>query len=92
MGTDRIDKDLETIGNIIREEAQHNRSMERGWALISARSALRKRKPMEPEQVDRMPRCSGCGEKIYFIPYDHSLTTYCTYCGQAINWQNWKYM
>ena len=91
MKAEQIDKDLETLEGIIREGIRRNWPMKKGWALIGARNALKKRKPMEPEIKNRMPRCSACGGKIYFVPYDHNVKTYCTHCGQAINWQNWKY-
>lgn len=35
--------------------------------------------------------CPVCSEQIELVPIDHNVTTYCSHCGQAIDWSDENY-
>lgn len=88
---DRVDEAIQAVEVMIRNAYRMNKSMKVVHALSTARRALKKQIPMDAKNKIREPVCPACYRDIPLEPKDHSMTTYCIYCGQAINWEGWKY-
>ncbi len=70
-------------------------------AFDMAIEALRKQIPMKVEtDIDRswgiyktVPACPSCGSFLQIVDFigDGKKISYCDSCGQAVNWEEWKY-
>ena len=88
---DRVDEAIQAVDVMIGNAYRVNKQMKAVHALITARRALKKQMPMDVKNKIREPVCPACYSDIPLEPIDHSVTTYCIYCGQAISWEGWKW-
>ena len=88
---EEIEEAIQAVDIMIRNAYRVNKSMKAVHALSIARRALKKQMPMDVKNKIREPVCPACYSDIPLEPIDHSVTTYCIYCGQAINWEGWKW-
>ena len=88
---DRVDEAIQAVEVMIQNACRMNKPMKVLHALSTARRALKKQNPMDVKNKIREPVCPACYRDIPLEPIDHSMTTYCIYCGQAISWEGWKY-
>lgn len=89
---EKIEEAIQVVNAIFRNVCGMNKSMEVIPALSTTLIALNKQKPRKAKNRIRNPVCPLCYRDIPLEPIDHSVITYCIYCGQAIDWteEEWK--